>query len=245
MGQAGEQAKIALITGANKGLGLETARQLGELGYTVLIGARSAARGEDAAAQLSAEGADARFIELDVTDPEKIRQAAARIGEQYGKLDVLVNNAGVFADNAPTGVLDVARIRETYETNVFGLYEVTRTMLPLLRESASGRIVNISSSLGSLALNADPQSELAGYKMVAYNSSKTAVNALTILFAHELRDTPIKVNSADPGYMATDMTGNQGPRSPKQGAAIVVRLATLPEDGPTGGYFNENGALPW
>lgn len=245
MGLEGKAAKTALITGANKGIGFETARQLGALGYTVLIGARSAARGEDAVAQLTAEGVDAHFVHLDVTHPHSIDRAAIQIEEKFGKLDVLVNNAGIFIDNAPTSLLDPELLRSTFDTNVFGVFEVTRAMLPLLRQSRSGRIVNMSSGLGSLTLNSDPAYPLADFKMVAYNASKTAVNALTVQFAYDLRETPIKVNSADPGYTATDMTGNQGRRSASQSAGIVVRLATLPDDGPTGGFYDDNGPLPW
>lgn len=243
--EGGIRLKTAFITGANKGLGFETARQLGAQGYAVAIGARDRTRGEKAADQLAKDGVDAHFVLIDVTRPDTIASAAKQVEAQFGKLDVLVNNAGVFVDNAPPSQLDISLLQQTFETNVFGVFAVTQALLPSLRKSASGRIVNMSSGLGSLTHNSDPMYELAAFKMIAYNASKTAVNALTVQFAHELKDTAIKVNAADPGYTATDMTGHQGHRSVQQGAAIVVRLATLAEYGPTGGFFNENGAVPW
>lgn len=237
--------KIALITGANKGIGLEIARQLGTQGITVLIGARDENRGGEAAQKLQAENINARAVQLDVTNQDSIDAAAKYIENQFGKLDILVNNAGIAVDNAPPSQLDMEVLRRTYETNFFGVFAVTKAMLPLLRKSDAGRIVNISSGLGSLTQHSDPNYEFASTKMLAYNSSKTAVNAMTIQFAHELKDTAIKVNSADPGYVATDINANQGTRTVQQGASAAVRLATLPADGPTGGYFDENGVVPW
>lgn len=237
--------KIALITGANKGIGLEIARQLGTQSITVLIGARDENRGREAAQKLQAESINAHAVQLDVTNQESIDAAAKYIENQFGKLDILVNNAGIFIDNAPPSQLDMEVLRRTYETNFFGVFAVTKAMLPLLRKSDAGRIVNISSGLGSLTQNSDPNYEYAQTKLLAYNSSKTALNAMTIQFAHELKDTPIKINSADPGYVATDINNNQGTRTVQQGATAPVRLATLPADGPTGGYFDENGVVPW
>ena len=238
--------KVALVTGANKGIGLEIARQLASLhGMIVLIGARDEARGREAADKLRAEGLDARALELDVTDQKTIDAAARRIATEPGQLDVLVNNAGVFLDSVPASQLEMDVLRRTYETNVFGVFATTKAMLPLLRRSSAGRIVNLSSGLGSLAQNSDPSWEFAAFKPLAYNSSKTAVNAITVLFAAELKDTGIKVNAADPGYTATDMNQHQGTRTVAQGALAAVRLATLPPDGPTGGYFNESGPVPW
>jgi NAD(P)-dependent dehydrogenase (short-subunit alcohol dehydrogenase family) len=236
---------IALITGANKGIGLEIARQLGRQGMIVVIGARDERRGRDAAAGLQSEGITAHCIRLDVTSQETIDQAARRIAEEFGRLDVLVNNAGIFIDDAPPSGLDMAVLRRTYETNVFGPVAVTRAMLPLLRQSAAGRIVNLSSSLGSLTLTSDSSWEFAHLNLLAYNSSKTALNAITVQFAAELRNTPIKVNAADPGYTATDLNHNQGTRSVEHGARAAVRLATLLADGPTGGLFDEDARLPW
>lgn len=237
--------KIALITGANKGIGLEIARQLGMQGIAVLIGVRDENRGREAAQKLQAENIDARAVRLDVTDQSTIDAAAQHIESEFGKLDILVNNAGIGIDNAPPSQLDMEVLRRTYETNVFGVFAVTKAMLPLLKKSEAGRIVNMSSGLGSLTQNSDPNYEYAEFKLLAYNSSKTALNAMTVQFAHELKDTAIKVNSADPGYVATDINAQRGSRSVQQGATAPVRLATLPADGPTGGYFDENGVVPW
>lgn len=236
---------IALITGANKGIGLEIARQLGTQGITVLIGARDEKRGSVAAEKLQAENIDAHAVQLDVTNQQSIDAAAKHIESEFGKLDILVNNAGIAIDNAPPSQLDMEILRRTYETNFFGVFAVTKAMLPLLHKSQAGRIVNISSGLGSLTQNSDPNYEYAQIKYLAYNSSKTALNAMTVQFAHELKDTPIKVNSADPGYVATDINNNNGTRTVQQGASTPVRLATLPADGPTGSYFDDNGVIPW
>ena len=236
---------IALITGANKGIGLEIARQLGTQGITVLIGARDEKRGSEAAEKLQAENIDAHAVQLDVTNQQSIDAAAKHIESEFGKLDILVNNAGIAIDNAPPSQLDMEILRRTYETNFFGVFAVTKAMLPLLHKSQAGRIVNISSGLGSLTQNSDPNYEYAQIKYLAYNSSKTALNAMTVQFAHELKDTPIKVNSADPGYVATDINNNNGTRTVQQGASTPVRLATLPADGPTGSFFDDNGVVPW
>jgi NAD(P)-dependent dehydrogenase (short-subunit alcohol dehydrogenase family) len=240
-----DNGKVALITGANKGIGLEIARQLGTQGITVLLGVRDENRGREAAEKLQAENIDARTVQLDVTNEDSIDAAASHIESEFGKLDILVNNAGIGLDNAPPSQLDIEILRRTYDTNVFGVFAVTKAMLPLLRKSDAGRIVNMSSGLGSLTQNSDPNYEYAQFKLLAYNSSKTALNAMTIQFAHELKDTPIKVNSADPGYVATDINDNRGTRTVQQGATAAVRLATLPADGPTGSYFDENGIVPW
>jgi len=237
--------RVALVTGANKGIGLETARQLAREGIIVFLGARDEARGLAAAEKLRAEGLDARPLRLDVTDDESVAAAASFLEQSAGRLDILVNNAGIAIDDGPPSQVSRDALRRTYETNVFGVVRVTQALLPLLRRSDAGRIVNLSSGLGSLTLNSDPTSPFASVKFLAYNSSKSAVNAITIQFAYELRDTPIKVNAADPGYVATDMNRNQGVRSVEQGAATPVRLATLPADGPTGGYFNDEGPVPW
>ncbi len=236
---------IALITGANKGIGLEIARQLGAQGITVLIGARDQKRGSEAAEKLQAENIDAHAVQLDVTNQQSIDAAAKHIESEFGRLDILVNNAGIAIDNAPPSQLDMEILRRTYDTNFFGVFAVTKAMFPLLHKSQAGRIVNISSGLGSLTQNSDPNYEYAQIKYLAYNSSKTALNAMTVQFAHELKDTPIKVNSADPGYVATDINNNNGTRTVQQGASTPVRLATLPADGPTGSFFDDNGVVPW
>ncbi|MFC5471248.1 SDR family oxidoreductase [Cohnella suwonensis] len=239
-----QSKKIALITGANKGIGFETARQLGKRGFTVLVGARDSGRGDEAVRKLIEEGIDARFVRLDVTNLESIQAAANLIEEYDGKLDVLINNAGIFIypDEAPSE-LEISVLRETFETNFFGVFSVTKTLLPLIRKSSSGRIVNVSTSLGSLAWHSDP---IIGSPInPAYAASKTALNALTVLFARELKETDIKVNAADPGYTATDLNQHQGFRTVEQGAAIVVQLATLSNDGPSGQFFNEDGPVNW
>ncbi len=239
------KGKVALVTGANKGIGLEIARQLAQQGSAVLIGARDEQKGQEAAQAMQSEGLDAHFIALDVTDQASIDAAALKIEGEFGKLDILVNNAGIALDQTPPSQLDMDILRRTYDTNVFGVFAVTKAMLPLLRKSEAGRIVNMSSGLGSLTQTSNPNWEYAAVNALAYTSSKTAVNALTVQFANELRDTPIKVNAADPGYVATDLNQNRGHRTVQQGAAAPVRLATLPPDGPTGGYFDEDGVVPW
>jgi NAD(P)-dependent dehydrogenase (short-subunit alcohol dehydrogenase family) len=239
------ERRVALVTGANKGIGLEIARQLAQRGHTVFLGARDAARGREAAEKLRAEGLDARPLPLDVTDDASVAAAAAALGKDPGRLDVLVNNAGIAIDDGPPSRVSLDVVRRTYETNVFGVVRVTQALLPLLRRSPAGRVVNLSSSLGSLARNSDPSWDFASVKLLAYNSSKSALNAITVQLAWELRDTPVKVNAADPGYVATDMNRHQGVRTVEQGATAPVRLATLPADGPSGGFFDEAGPVPW
>jgi NAD(P)-dependent dehydrogenase (short-subunit alcohol dehydrogenase family) len=240
------ERRVALVTGANRGIGLEVARQLGRRGLAVLVGARDPRRGAEAAGRLAAEGVDAEALPLDVTREESIAAAAAVVTGRHGRLDVLVNNAGVALDRGmrPSEV-PLALLRATYETNVFGPVAVTQAFLPLLRRSAAARVVNVSSELASLAQNGNPDFEFAHVKLLAYNSSKAALNAVTVQFAHELRDTPIKVNAADPGYTATGFNGFAGTQSVEEGARAAVRLALLPDDGPTGGFFNAEGPLPW
>jgi NAD(P)-dependent dehydrogenase (short-subunit alcohol dehydrogenase family) len=238
--------RVALVTGANKGIGLEIARQLASRhSMVVVIGASDASRGREAADKLRSAGLDVQSVVLDVTDSKTIAAAAKHIGDEFGRLDVLVNNAGVFLDPVPPSQVTMEMLRGTYETNVFGVVAVTQAMLPILSKSTAGRIVNLSSGLGSLAQNSDPTWPFADKKFLAYNSSKTALNAITVQFAAELKPAGIKVNAADPGYTATDMNKHQGFRTVEQGATAAVRLATLAADGPTGGYFDENGPLPW
>ena len=238
------QPKIALVTGANKGIGKEIARQLGKQGMIALIGARDEERGAAAAAQLKQEGIDARAVLLDVTQAESVAALAAQIEREFGRLDILVNNAGIAIDGGFYNA-DVDMMRRTYETNVFGVVAMIGAFLPLLKKSEAGRIVNLSSGLGSLTHNSDPGWPFGYVKALAYNSSKAALNMITVIFADELKNTAIKVNAADPGYTMTDLNNNQGTRSVEQGATAAVRLATLPADGPTGGYFDEDGAVPW
>jgi NAD(P)-dependent dehydrogenase (short-subunit alcohol dehydrogenase family) len=238
--------KIALVTGANKGIGFETVRQLGEKGYTILVGARDETKGAEAIEKLKSEGFDAHFVKIDSTDQETIKNAAQRVGEKYGKLDVLINNAGIAIDGEykPSEV-SPDLLRQTFDTNFFGVIAVTQAFLPLIRKSDAGRIVNVSSGLGSLTQNSDPNWQFYQVKPLAYNSSKTALNAFTVILAHELKDTNIKVNSADPGFTATDLNGNRGTKTVAEGASIITDLATLSEDGTTGGYFDDNGKIAW
>ena len=240
--------KIALITGANKGIGYEVARQLGKRGMTVLVGARNETLGREAAEKLKAENVDARFVRLDVTDQTTIEHAASETEREFGRLDVLVNNAGIADMSEATTTpsqLEIGVLRRIFETNFFGAFAVTKAMLPLVRKSAAGRIVNVSSGLGSLAQNSDPGWEFAGLNVLAYCASKTALNQMTVQFAKELRDTAIKVNSADPGYTATDLNNQGGTRTVEQGATVIVHLATLPDDGASGGFYDENGTVAW
>jgi NAD(P)-dependent dehydrogenase (short-subunit alcohol dehydrogenase family) len=243
------QAKtVALITGANKGIGFEVARQLGKPGIIVLVGAREQARREAAVQQLRAEGCEVVGVALDVTDQATINAAASYIATTYGKLDILVNNAGIAlpAGRVLPSELDIEVFRAIYETNVFGAFAVTKAMLPLLRRAEAGRIVNMSSSMGSLGLFSDPTSFFAQMPpLLAYNSSKTTLNAITVAFANELRSTAIKVNAVSPGYCATDLNGHQGTSTPEEGAKIVVQFAMLPADGPTGGFYDEKGPVLW
>jgi NAD(P)-dependent dehydrogenase (short-subunit alcohol dehydrogenase family) len=219
---------------------------LARLGLTVVVGARDAGRGEAAAEALRVEGGDAITVPLDVTDADSAAAAASTIKERYGRLDVLVNNAGILAERGerPSDMpLDL--LRRTYETNVVGVVTVTQAMLPLLRLAPAGRVVNVSSSLGSLTRTTEEGSDYAKYPLLAYNASKAALNSVTVSFANELRDTPIRVNAVCPGYCATDLNGHSGPRSVEQGAAIIVRLATVGPDAPTAGFFDDDGSIPW
>ncbi|MCW3098503.1 MAG: Short-chain dehydrogenase/reductase [Chthonomonadaceae bacterium] len=239
--------KIALVTGANKGIGFETARQLGKLGIKVLLGARDLAKGEAAAATLKAEGLDVTPIVLDVTDSASIKAAAQKVEAEYGKLDILVNNAGVlfetFADKPSTTSQET--LRKTYDANFFGVIELTQVFLPLVLKSDAGRIVNLSSILGSLGEHSDPKSFIYDVTMLAYNSSKTALNAFTVHLARELKETPVKVNAAHPGWVKTELGGEGAPMELEDGAKTSVELATLAADGPSGGFFHLGQTLAW
>lgn len=238
--------RVALVTGANKGIGFEIARQLGKVGFTVFVGARDAALGENAAAKLKSEDIDAKFVLVDLNRSETFAQAASAIQAASGQLDVLVNNAGIIdKDDGPPSSADLQAVRRVMDVNFFGTLAVTQAMLPLLKAAPAARIVNLSSGLASLAWNGDPTWDFAGVKLIGYNTSKAAVNMLTVQLAYELRDTPIKVNSVNPGYIATDMNSNQGTKSVEEGAAEPVRMALLGPDGPTGGFFEMGGTNPW
>jgi NAD(P)-dependent dehydrogenase (short-subunit alcohol dehydrogenase family) len=238
--------RIALVTGANKGIGFEVSRCLAQAGLTVLMAARNPDLGQAAAAALNAQGLDVRFIELDVVSSATIEAAATTIAAEFQRLDVLVNNAGInVPGDGPPSTADLAAVRRVLETNFLGTLAVTQALLPLLRKSPAGRIVNVSSGLGSLQWNADPNWAYASVKLTGYCASKAALNMLTVHLAYELRGTSIKVNASDPGYTATDLNGHRGHQTVAEGAAETVRLALLPADGPTGGFFATAGPDPW
>lgn len=238
--------RTALVTGANKGIGLAIARGLAAAGHDVWIGCRDRDRGEAAVAELGGQGVTVRLLPLDVTDDASVRAAAAALAEQTGRLDVLVNNAGIAgrADLSPSQQ-PVDDIKAIYEVNVFGPIRMTQAFLPLLKASDSPRIVMMSSGLGSITNNSDPGWSAYATNLAGYNTSKMALNGITVTFAKELGALGFKVNAACPGYVATDLNGHRGPRSTEQGATIAIRLATLGPDGPNGGFFNEDGPLPW
>ena len=243
----------ALITGANKGLGLAAARQLGRSGVKVLVGVRDAAKGTAAVELLREQQVDAEAIEIDVTDLASVRAAAARVQEEHGHLDILVNNAGVLpeatAADRVAGPMDLEMFRTTFETNVFGAVAVTEAFLPLLRAAPAGRIVNVSSTMGSLADQADPESGYYGTVVPAYQTSKAAVNSMTIALSKALVGSAIKVNAVCPGWVQTDLGGADNkaaaPMTPDEGAAVVTQMALISADGPTGGFFDQNGPVRW
>jgi NAD(P)-dependent dehydrogenase (short-subunit alcohol dehydrogenase family) len=247
--------KVAFITGANKGIGLETARGLGELGIAVVLASRDEAKGRAAAEKLKAEGIKSLdAVKFDVTRPEDDKEIARFLEDRYGKLDILVNNAGVALEEADFGApggfnttptVKPEILRQVFETNFFAVVQLTQTLLPLIRKSPAGRIVNLSSILGSLTLHADPKSDIYAMKSFAYDASKTALNAFTVHLAQALQGTPIKVNSAHPGWVKTDIGGQSAPTEVSEGGKTSVQLATLPDDGPTGGYFHRGQPLPW
>jgi NAD(P)-dependent dehydrogenase (short-subunit alcohol dehydrogenase family) len=240
--------KIALITGANKGLGLEMARQLGKAGATVVLGARDAQKGEAAAAALRKEGLDAQFLKIDVTNRQDHTAAAKFLEKNFGRLDILINNAGValeeFGAGSPSATTDQV-LQQTFDTNFFAPVALTRVLLPLLKKSEAARIVNMSSILGSQTLHSDPNSPIYNFKSLSYDASKAALNSFTIHLAYELKDTKIKVNSAHPGWVKTDMGTDAAPMEIPEGAKTGAELALLSENGPTGGYFHLGKPLPW
>jgi NAD(P)-dependent dehydrogenase (short-subunit alcohol dehydrogenase family) len=237
----GCEGSIALVTGANKGIGKEISRQLAGQGVLVLMGARDRARGSSAEAELRRDGLPVQFVSLDVTDQRSVDCAAALIERQYGRLDILVNNAGIAVDWTEPSESDVEAFQKTYDVNVFGVFRVTKAMLPLLRKSRGGRIVNVSSALGSLVQTGEQNR----HRLLAYCSSKAALNMMTVQLANELKPTRIKVNAANPGFTATDMNQGRGTRPVTQGAATPVWLALLPDDGPTGRCFGDEQPAPW
>ncbi|MEU7745877.1 SDR family oxidoreductase [Nonomuraea sp. NPDC049158] len=231
---------VALVTGANKGIGFEVARQLGDRGITAIIGARDEERGRAGAELLGLP-----YVRLDVTDAGSIRAAATWIEQEYGRLDILVNNAGITFADGPPSQSSVEQARQVYETNVFGVIEVTNAMLPLLRRSSAGRIVNVSSERGSIGRTLDRGHPLWPMLNLAYCSSKAALNMITVSYAKELWDTPIKVNTVDPGWVKTDINHNEGIKTPEEGAAPIVAMALLEADGPTATFVQHEGPLPW
>ena len=240
--------KIALITGAKKGLGLEMARQLGQAGVTVMLAARDAEKGQAAAGKLRKEGLDVQFLKLDVTSAEDHAATAAFLEKQFGRLDILINNAGISGDSLGGGKVSATSedvLRRTFETNFFGAVTLTQSLLPLLKKSEAGRIVNMSSILGSQTLHADPNSPIYNFKALSYDASKAALNSFTIHLAHELKDSKIKVNSAHPGWVKTDMGTDAAPMEIPEGGKTGVALALLPESGPTGGFYHLGQELPW
>jgi NAD(P)-dependent dehydrogenase (short-subunit alcohol dehydrogenase family) len=239
--------KIALVTGGNKGIGLELCRNLSKAGCTVLLGARNTERGQQAVRKLQEAGLnDVHFIELDVTKRDSVAAAAQQIESNYGRLDILLNNAGVnLRGDGPPGTADLDVVEKVFETNFFGALRVAQAMLPLLRKSPAGRIVNVSSGLGSLTFNSDPEWSGSSWKLIGYNGSKAAMNMMTVHLAHELRGTKVKVNSVNPGYTKTDLNANTGTQPVEVGAIEATRLALLDENGPTGGSFSKDGPDPW
>ena len=237
---------IALVTGANKGIGREISRQLAAKQIRVLLGARDRERGEKAAADLRAEKLNVEFLQVDVTSELSVGNAAAEIDRRYGRLDILVNNAGVALDSLPGFELTVDVLQKTFETNVFGVFRVTKAMLSLLKKSKRGRIVNLTSGNGSFGFFTNPTIPLPDRNtLLAYASSKAALNMMTVRLANQLTALGIKVNAADPGFTATDMNQHRGTRTVDDAAATPVRLALLPDDGATGGVFGNDGPEPW
>ena len=237
-------AEIVLVTGANKGIGFEVAKQLAQRGMHVLLGSRDAERGKAAAAALAEEGT-VEAVALDVTDQRSIDAAATLVEERFGKLDVLINNAGIAVERAAPSQAGMEALRKTYDTNFFGVVAVTQALLPLMRSAENPRIVNVSSGLGSLTQQSDMSWEYAAINSLAYCSSKTALNAFTVLLAKELRAAGFKVNAADPGYTATDLNGNSGTQTVEEGSEAIVTLATLPRNGATSTYLSRTGMVPW
>lgn len=241
-----DMKKIALVTGANKGIGLEIARQLAEAGVAVIMGARNLQRGQDAANDLEKTGLDVEAIKIDLTDEASIASAAERIAAKYGRLDILINNAGIVdPEDGPPSLSSTAATRRLMETNFLGTLAVTQAMLPLLRRSNAGRIVNLSTTLGSLAINGDPSSPYYEARLIGYNASKAALNMLTVQLAAELKNTSIVVNSVAPGYVKTDLTGGNGFMTPAEGARLPVEYALLGSDSVSGRFVEPHGNVPW
>lgn len=241
------ESRIALVTGATRGIGYETVRQLATAGVHVLLAGRDRAKAVDAALKLQAGGLPVEAIALDVTDSASIAAAADTVARKHGRLDILVNNAGIAIDDSARerSAQTLQVWRDTFDTNVFGLVEVTQAFLPLLRKSPAARIVNVSSLLGSLGVHSDPAAPLGAFALPAYNVSKSAVNAWTLQLAYELRDSAIKVNAVHPGYVRTDMNKGEGELEIAEGAETSVAMALLDDDGPTASFQYRGQVLPW
>ncbi|MDM8560769.1 SDR family oxidoreductase [Candidatus Parabeggiatoa sp. HSG14] len=231
--------KIALVTGANRGIGLEACRQLAKLNITVILGSRDSSKGQQVSRQLEKEGISVVYHQLDVTNEESVKQMESFVRDQYGHLDILVNNAGIFPDNPMKNAFDstVDILRTAMETNLYGPFRLCQLFIPMMTKNNYGRIVNMSSGMGQL-------SDMNG-GCPAYRTSKTALNALTRLFADELKDTNVLINSMCPGWVRTDMGGQNADRSVEEGVDTVIWLATLPNDGPSGGFFRDRQPIPW
>jgi NAD(P)-dependent dehydrogenase (short-subunit alcohol dehydrogenase family) len=237
--------RLALVTGANKGIGYQSARRLAQAGVTVLLGARDPDRGHTAAAKLADEGHTVHPHVLDVTDAASIAACAQRVEDQFGHLDILVNNAGAGFFACPPSQLDVARLREVFDTNFFGVFMVTHAFLPLLRRAATARIVNVSSGTSSMFLQSNPQWMAYGLPVSAYAMSKTALNMMTVQFAAELHTTNVRINAVEPGYTQTDLTGDQGFQTAEAASAVIAKYALMGPDCPNGGFFDINGPMAW
>ncbi len=238
--------RVALVTGGSRGIGFEIAKKLAVQGTTVLIGSRNQDQGMKVQKQLKHDGLDVHFTRLDVTDALSIHSAVGRIRDEFRRLDILVNNAGIMIDsNTGISELNLTIFQNTLETNALGPLLLSQACLPLMKANNYGRIVNMSSTLGSLTDIASPDSLHAEIQSPAYRLSKAVLNGITVLLASELRGTNILVNSVCPGWVRTAMGGDQAPLSPEQGADTPVWLATLPDDGPSGGFFRERQPIPW
>ncbi len=239
------EKRIALVTGANRGIGLGIARELARQGLSVVIGCRNMALGNAESERICEEGGEARAIALDVTDANSVAAAVAEVGRDFDRLDILVNNAGVARETANPSEYKLEDIRYVFDTNFFGLVAVTQAFLPLIRKSKAGCIVNVTSDMGSMTRNTDPAHPYSGLTVLAYTASKVAANVASLLFARELKDSGIKVNAVNPGYTATDMNQFRGAQTVEESAVAPVRYALIGPDGPTGGFFDKDGPLPW
>lgn len=236
----------ALVTGANKGIGLAIARGLAQAGMSVWMGARDRVRGEQAVRCLQAEGLDVRLLEIDVADDASVQRAAGIVGDHTGALDVLVNNAGIIvAPATPPSEVRMEDAKATFEVNLFGPIRVTQAFTPLLKAARQARVVMMGSGVGSLALITDPTSIYSSVNLLAYTASKVALNAATVSFAKELEPFGVKVNAVEPGNVQTDLNGNTGVLTTEEGATTAIRMALIDQEGPTAGFFGSHGRQPW